>query len=60
MASGASQDSSLGSSGCEARSFLVLRLYDSKEALKMDTKLDCEVDVEGVVDMMDREKRGHR
>jgi hypothetical protein len=39
--------------------FLVLRLYDSKEALKIDAKLDCEMDVEGavgvgVVDMMDR------
>jgi len=33
-------------------------LYDSKEALKMDTKLDCEVDVEGVVDMMDRGEEG--
>jgi hypothetical protein len=49
----------LGRSGCETKSFLVLRLYDSKAALKMDAKLDCEVDVEGAlstgaVDMMDR------
>jgi hypothetical protein len=34
-------------------------LYDSKEALKMDAKLDCEVNVEGMVgvgavDMMER------
>jgi hypothetical protein len=41
-------------SGCEARSFLVLRLYDSKAELKMGTKLECEVDAEGPVDMMDR------
>jgi hypothetical protein len=37
-------------------------LYDSKEVLKMDAKLDCDVDVDGAVgtvDMMDRgeEKR---
>jgi hypothetical protein len=34
-------------------------LYDSKAALKMDAKLDCEVDVEGAVgavDMMVREE----
>ena len=40
---------------------MVLRLYDSKEALKMDAKLDCEVDVEGTVgavDMMDRGEEG--
>ena len=39
---------------------MVLRLYDSKEALKMDAKLDCEVDVEGAVgvDMMDRGEEG--
>jgi hypothetical protein len=29
-------------------------LYVSNAALKMDTKLDCEVDVEGTVDMMVR------
>lgn len=40
-------------SGCEARSFFVLRLYDSKAELKMGRKLECEVDVEGPVDMMD-------
>ena len=44
----------LGRSGCEAKSFLVLRLYDSKAALKMGAKSECEVDVEGAVDMMDR------
>jgi hypothetical protein len=47
----------MGRSGLEARLFLVLRLYDSKEALKMATKLDWEVDVEGAVGgvvMMDR------
>ena len=42
-------------SGCEARSFLVLRLYDSRAALKMGTKLECEGDVEGGVVMMDEE-----
>ena len=40
--------------GCEARSFFVLRLYVSNAALKIDTKLDCEVDVEGTVDMLVR------
>jgi hypothetical protein len=29
-------------------------LYDSKEALKIDAKLDWKVDVEGAVDMIDR------
>ena len=33
---------------------MVLSLYDSREALKMDTKLDWEVDVEEAFDMMDR------
>jgi hypothetical protein len=33
-------------------------LYDSNAALKIDAKLDCEVDVEGTVDMIIREKRG--
>ena len=54
MASGESHDWRLGRSGCEARSFFVLRLYVFNAALKMDTKLDCEVDVEGTVDMMVR------
>jgi len=31
-------------------------LYDSKAALKMGTKLECGVDVEGAVDMMDHGK----
>ena len=31
---------------------MILSLYDSKDALKMDTKLGGEVDV-GAVDMMD-------
>ena len=34
------------------RSFLVLCLYVSNAALKTDTKFECEVDVEGSVDMM--------
>ena len=34
------------------RSFLVLCLYVSNAALKADTKFECEVDVEGSVDMM--------
>lgn len=42
------------------RSFLVLRLYDSKEALKMGRKLDWDVDVEGAVDMMDHGEEGPR
>ena len=54
MASGESQDSRKGSSGWEARSFLVLCLYSSKAALKTDTKLACDVDVEGSVDMIAR------
>ena len=32
---------------------LVLCLQDSNAALKMDAKLECEVDVEGTVDMID-------
>ena len=51
MASGELQDSRLGRRGCKARSFFVLRLYCSKAALKMGTKLDWEVDVEGSVVM---------
>ena len=51
MASGELQDSRLGRRGCKARSFFVLRLYCSKAALKMGTKLDWEVDAEGSVDM---------
>ena len=47
IASGERQDSRRGRSGCEVRSFFVLRLYCSKAALKMGTKLDCEVDAEG-------------
>ena len=54
MASGESQDWRVGRSGCEVRSFLVLRLYVSNAALKMDTKLECEVDAEGTVVMMVR------
>lgn len=46
----------LGRRGSEARSFSVLRLYDSKDALKMVAKFDLEADVEGAVDMMDREE----
>ena len=42
----------MGRSGCEARSFFVFRLYVSNAALKMDAKLEIEVDVEGSVDMM--------
>ena len=34
------------------RSLLVLCLYVSNAALKTDTKFECEVDVEGSVDMM--------
>ena len=54
MASGESQDWRAGRRGCEARSLLVLRLYFSRAALKMDTKLECEVEVEGSVDMVAR------
>ena len=54
IASGELQDWRLGRSGCEARSSLVLRLYVSSAALKMDAKLEREVDVEGTVDMMIR------
>ena len=57
-ASGESQVWRLGRSGSEARSFLVLRLYDSREALKMVAKFDWKVDVEGTVDMMDGEEEG--
>jgi hypothetical protein len=38
-------------------------LYDSKEALKIDPKLVCEMGVEGAVgavDMMDRGEEGHQ
>lgn len=42
----------MGRRGCEARSFLVLCLYVSNAALKMDSKLECKVDVEGSVDMI--------
>ena len=38
----------MGRSGWEARSFLVFRLYVSNAALKMDTKLEWGVDVEGM------------
>jgi len=31
---------------------LVLRLYVSKAALKMEAKLECGVDVDGAVDMV--------
>ena len=54
----------MGRSGWEARSFLVLRLYVSNAVLKMDAKLDCEVDVEGevgavgTVDMVVRGEEG--
>ena len=54
IASEESQDSREGRSGCEAKSLLVLCLYSSKAALKTDTKLECDVDVEGSVDMMAR------
>ena len=56
MASGESQGCRLGRSGCDVRSFLVLRLYDFRAALNMDAKLEFEVDVEGPADMMDREE----
>ena len=56
MASEESQDSRRGRSGCETRSFFVLRLYPSKAALKIDTKFKCDVDVEGSVDMVARRK----
>ena len=52
MASGESQDSRRGRSGCDARSFLVLCLYDSNAALKMGIKFECDVDVEGSADIM--------
>ena len=49
----------MGRSGWEARSYFVLRLYVSNAALKMDTKLEREVDVEGAEDMVVRgEGRG--
>ena len=54
IASGEPQDSRLGRRGCEFKSFFVLRLYCSKAALKMGTKLDWEVDAEGSVDMTGR------
>ena len=61
IASGESQDSRLGRSGWEIRSFFVLRLYSSKAALKADKKFEREVDVEGSVDMKARrEGRGSR
>jgi hypothetical protein len=53
----------MGRSGCETRSFFVLSLYISNAALKMDTKLDCVVDVEGTDDMTvrgEKIRRGHR
>jgi hypothetical protein len=50
----------VGRSGCEARSFLVLCLYVSNAALKMDTKLEREVDVAGTADMMVRGEGGDR
>ena len=59
-ASGESHDWRVGRSGWEARSFLVFRLYVSNAALKTETKLDCEVDVEGTADMMVRGEGGNR
>jgi hypothetical protein len=35
-------------------------LYDSKEALKIDAKLDWEMDAVGAVDMMVRGEEGYR
>jgi hypothetical protein len=58
IASGESQDWSLGRRGCEARSFLVLHLYMSNAVLKMDARLEWEVDVEGIVDMMVARENG--
>ena len=52
MASGESQDWSIGRSGCLRRSCLVFRLYFSKATLKMEEKLECEVDVEGTADIV--------
>ena len=61
IASGESQDSRLGRSGCEVRSFFVLCLYSFKAASKMDRKFEWEVDVEGSVDMVARrEVKGSR
>ena len=59
-ASGESHDWRVGRSGWEARSFFVFRLYVSNAALKTETKLDCEVDVEGTADMMVRGEGGNR
>ena len=43
---GESQVRRLGRSICEARSVFVLRLWASKTALKVDTKLECGVNVD--------------
>jgi hypothetical protein len=53
-ASGESHDWRVGRSGWETRSSLVFRLYASNAALKTETKLCCEVDAEGEVDMIVR------
>ena len=59
-ASGESHDWRVGRSRWEARSFFVFRLYVSNAALKTETKLDSEVDVEGTADMMVRGEGGNR
>jgi hypothetical protein len=60
MASGESHDWRVGRSGWEARSLLVFRLYVSNAALNTETKFDCEVDVEGAMDMVVRGERRDR